>query len=166
MMEQTEIERKFLIASLPTGFLDEHRGERIDQGYLILEDQAELRIRNRAGRCTMTVKQGSGLERLEQEQEIDKELFAMLWPLTVGQRIEKTRYTIDKSGHCLELDLFSGTLAPLILLEVEFTSVAASRNFDPSAFMYKEVTNDRAYSNAMLATAGLPADIGQTDEEV
>ncbi len=168
-MTLMEIERKFLIRSLPEGFLDKHQGERIDQGYLILEDQTELRIRNRAGHCTMTLKQGLGLERLEQEKAIDKELFAMLWPLTAGRRIEKTRYAIEQSGHCLELDFFSGTLAPLVLLEVEFTSIDASRGFVPPSFVHKEVTNDRTYSNAMLATVGLAADIGrhidQTDEE-
>lgn len=168
-MTQMEIERKFLITSLPSGFLDKHRGERIDQGYLILADQTELRIRNRAGHCTMTLKQGSGLERLEQEKAIDTELFAMLWPLTVGRRIEKIRYVINQFGHCWELDLFSGTLAPLILLEVEFTSIDASRDFVPPPFVRKEVTNDRTYSNAMLATVGLAADSGrhidQPDEE-
>lgn len=168
-MKQTEIERKFLVSSLPAGLLDDYQGEKIKQGYLILEDQTELRIRNRDGRCTMTLKQGSGLERGEQEKGIDNDLFAMLWPLTAGRRIEKSRYVIDQSGYRLELDLFSGTLTPLILLEVEFTSIDASRNFDPPAFVRKEVTHDRAYSNAMLATAGLPADIGryvdQTDED-
>lgn len=93
----------------------------------------------------------------------------MLWPLTAGRRIEKTRYAIEQSGHCLELDFFSGTLAPLVLLEVEFTSIDASRGFVPPSFVHKEVTNDRTYSNAMLATVGLAADIGrhidQTDEE-
>lgn len=160
-MKQTEIERKFLVYSLPDGLLDGYLGESIEQGYLILEAQTELRIRNRAGRCTMTLKQGTGLERAEQENEIDNELFAMLWPLTEGRRIEKTRYVIKQSGHCLELDLFSGTLAPLILLEVEFETVVASRNFVPPTFVYREVTNDRAYSNAMLASSGLPTGIGQ-----
>ncbi|MFO7813908.1 MAG: hypothetical protein R6V21_13145 [Pelovirga sp.] len=169
-MTHVEIERKFLVSSLPAGLLAAHQGENIDQGYLILKDQTTLRIRNRAGRCTMTLKQGSGLERLEQEKEIDTDLFAMLWPLTAGRRIEKTRYVINQSGYCLELDLFHGTLEPLILLEVEFATVAASRDFVPPDFASHEVTEDQAFSNAMLATAGLPADIGQgtgqqTDEE-
>jgi len=159
-MKQTEIERKFLVSSLPTGFLDNHPGEKIDQGYLMLEDQTELRIRNRAGCCTMTLKNGCGLERGEQEKEIDQELFTMLWPLTAGRRVEKTRYVIDQSGYCLELDLFSGTLAPLILLEVEFATIADSRNFVPPDFVSHDVTQDRAFSNAMLATTGLPPDIG------
>jgi len=169
-MTTMEIERKFLIASLPPGFLGGHQGEKIDQGYLILEDRSELRIRNRAGRCTMTLKQGSGLERVEQEKEIDSELFAMLWPLTAGKQVEKTRYVIDQSGYLLELDLFRGALSPLILLEVEFATVADSRDFDPPAFVLREVTNDRAFSNAKLATAGMPSGMGQdpgrkTDEE-
>lgn len=168
-MTQMEIERKFLISEIPPGLLNQSRGEKIDQGYLILEDQSELRIRNRAGRCTLTLKQGSGLERGEQEKEIDQELFTMLWPLTAGRRVEKTRYVINQSGYCLELDLFRGALEPLMLLEVEFSDVSASRDFDPPAFARREVTHDRAFSNAMLATAGLPAGIGwhidQQDEE-
>ena len=169
-MTKREIERKFLVASLPAGLLDDHQGENINQGYLILEDQTELRIRSRAGRCTMTLKQGSGLDRQEQEQEIDSELFAMLWPLTVGKRVEKTRYVIDQSGYGLELDLFRGALEPLILLEIEFATVAGSHDFVPPDFVVREVTRDRAFSNAMLAIAGLPGDIGQdsgrkSDEE-
>lgn len=169
-MTEMEIERKFLISCLPAGLLDSHQGDNIDQGYLILEDQTELRIRNRAGRCTITLKQGRGLERLEQEQEIGSELFTMLWPLTAGKRVEKTRYVIDQSGYSLELDLFRGTLEPLMLLEVEFATVADSIDFIPPDFVDREVTQDRAFSNAMLATTGLPADSGQgadqkTDEE-
>lgn len=169
-MTNREIERKFLVASLPAGLLDDHQGENIDQGYLLLETQQELRIRNRAGCCTMTLKQGSGLDRQEQEKEINSDLFAMLWPLTAGKRVEKTRYVLDQSGYCLELDLFRGALEPLILLEVEFATVADSREFVPPDFVGREVTRDRTFSNAMLATAGLPADIGQgagqkTDEE-
>lgn len=64
-MQQMEIERKFLVSTLPTGFLDGYLAEHIEQGYLILEAQTELRIRNRDGHCTMTLKHGSGLERVE-----------------------------------------------------------------------------------------------------
>jgi CYTH domain-containing protein len=158
-MRQVEIERKFLISALPGGLLDQHQGERIEQGYLLLEEQTELRIRKWAGRCTMTLKHGSGLERIEQEKEIDRDLFAMLWPLTAGRRIEKTRHVIVQSGHRLEVDRFSGALAPLIMLEVEFTTVADSKDFVPPTFVGREVTQDRAYSNAMLATAGLPTQL-------
>ncbi len=161
-MTNLEVERKFLVSSLPPGFLNDQQGERIDQGYLILDTQQELRIRNRAGRCTMTLKQGSGLERLEQEKDIDPELCAMLWPLTAGRRVEKIRYIIDQSDYCLELDLFRGALEPLILLEIEFATVADSRDFIPPDFVSREVTWDRAYSNAMLATVGLPTDSGQS----
>ncbi len=155
-MHKVEIERKFLASELPAGFLDQYQGEEIEQGYLILEDETELRIRKRSGRCTMTLKQGSGLERREQEQDIDGTLFFMLWPLTAGRRIEKTRYLIHQQEFCLELDIFTGALEPLVLLEVEFDTIADSRHFSPPVFVLCEVTHDRAYSNAMLATIGRP----------
>lgn len=97
--------------------------------------------------------------------KIDNDLFAMLWPLTAERRLEKNRYVIEQSGYCLELDQFSGTLTPLILLEVEFASADDSRVFVPPAFVTKEVTDDRAYSNAMLATSGLPTDAVRSHEE-
>lgn len=157
-MSNLEIERKFLVATLPPGFLNQYQGEDIEQGYLMREGETELRIRKRGGRCTMTLKQGCGLERREQEQDIDGDLFAMLWPLTAGKRIEKTRYLIHQQGFCLELDVFSGVLAPLVLLEVEFDSIEESRHFSPPGFVIREVTDNKAYSNAMLATVGIPAE--------
>jgi CYTH domain-containing protein len=151
-----EIERKFLVAKLPPELLQGNTGERIDQGYLINEDGCELRLRRRNKICYLTSKLGQGLQRQEQEHIIDTALFAMLWPFTRGRRIEKTRYCVPDSGHLLEIDIFHGQLAPLILLEVEFDSIAVSGNFTPPGFASAEVTDDRAYTNAQLTSGGLP----------
>jgi len=43
-----------------------------------------------------------------------------------------------------------------MLLEVEFASVAASRDFSLPAYVTLEVTEDPAYKNARLALCGLP----------
>jgi len=86
-----EIERKFLVRESP-GDLASHPAERIEQGYLALDaDRAEVRVRRRAGRATLTVKQGTGLVRLEEEISIGRARFERLWPLTEGRRVEKRR---------------------------------------------------------------------------
>lgn len=154
-MPQQEIERKFLLREKPAELLAGVTGQRILQGYL-LSGETELRIRERAGTCTMTVKRGSGLERFEQECTIPQEQFAMLWPLTAGQRIEKVRYVVPLGGLNYEIDIFEGELAPLMVLEIEFDHVDASREFTVPDFVEREVTEDKAYKNAALALKGLP----------
>ncbi len=164
IVNQQEIERKFLLKVRPDELLVGVRGEAIRQGYL-LSGEAELRIRERAGICTMTVKRGSGLERFEQECPIPPEQFAMLWPLTEGRRIEKVRYVVSRDGLYYEIDIFEGPHAPLMVLEIEFSSREASREFSVPAFAQREVTEDKAYKNAALALDGLPTGVPVMGED-
>lgn len=153
-----EIERRFLIPEIPAGWLEAAKAKPIRQGYLIIEEQRVLRVREKAGKYIMTVKSGFGLTRHEQEQLIDEELFAMLWPLTEGRRNIKTRHTRDIDGLTFELDIFAEDLAPLVMLEVEFADEAQARQFVPPAYCGREVTEDERYNNASLALFGLPED--------
>ncbi len=155
-MGQLEIERKFVLEQIPRQLLAGLAGERIRQGYLLRDREVELRIRQREQDCFMTVKRGSGLARHEQECTIPAAQFAMLWPLTGGRQLEKTRYTVRQGEHLLEIDVFAGRLEPLVLLEVEFPTIEAAQAFDRPAFIKFEVTADRAYKNAALASRGLP----------
>ncbi|HEV8153033.1 MAG TPA: hypothetical protein VGP78_08880, partial [Solirubrobacteraceae bacterium] len=62
-----EIERKFVVDGPPPE-LSAVPSERIQQGYLAVDSAGvEVRIRRRDGRATLTVKQGSGLVRGEEE---------------------------------------------------------------------------------------------------
>src|SRR5215211_7681978 len=86
-----EIERKFLLERLPDGLPE---GEAIRQGYLaIADDGVEVRVRDRAGKATLTVKSGPAHVRVEEEMDIDDRRFEALWSLTEGRRIAKTRHT-------------------------------------------------------------------------
>ncbi|SEA26535.1 CYTH domain-containing protein [Desulfuromusa kysingii] len=156
MKKQLEIERKFVLHRLPEKLLSNAHGDEIKQGYLLRENGRELRVRKRNGEYWMTVKQGSGLSRSEQECQIPAEQFAMLWPLTVGRQVEKTRYSIKQGDLLFEIDQFKEKLQPLILLEVEFTNLEKSQLFSVPTFVSWEVTEDENYKNATLATAGLP----------
>jgi len=155
-MKQMEIERKFVVRELPPGLLAATTSTLIRQGYLQIEADYELRIRQRGTQFWMTLKRGSGLKRLEQECPIEEVLFNMLWPLTEGRRIEKTRHLLLENGQQLEIDVFAGELSPLVLLEVEFESVEKSRRFKIPEFASQEVTEEKAYKNSVLATAGIP----------
>lgn len=152
-----EIERKFLVPEAP-GDLDRHRSTAIEQGYLaIADDGTEVRIRRRDGSATLTVKGGGGRSRVEEELEIDAERFERLWPLTEGRRIEKTRYEIPAAdGLTIELDVYDGALAGLVVAEVEFESEQAADAFSGPDWLGREVTEDSRYKNQRLACEGAP----------
>lgn len=152
-----EIERKFVLSQLPK----ELRGapsERIDQGYLaITDDGIEVRIRRIGDRTVLTIKQGAGERRLEEELEIPAATFEALWPLTETRRIEKQRFLLDRDGRRIEVDVYAGPLAGLVVAEVEFESEQASAAFEPPAWLEREVTGDERYANQRLALDGMPA---------
>lgn len=153
-----EIERKFLVHALPAGLPE---GIPILQGYLAHDDQMEVRIRQYGPRHFLAVKEGSGLTRRETEIEISPEQFQSLWPATEGRRLEKLRSRISYGPYQLELDRYLGELAPLLVAEVEFASVAESERFIKPDFLGQEVTEEEAYKNSSLAIHGIPDEQSQ-----
>jgi CYTH domain-containing protein len=115
-----------------------------------------VRIRAQDDRFTLTVKRGSGLVREEYEVPLEARQFEALWPATEGQRVEKCRHRIGHDTLTIELDVFGGSLAGLVLAEVEFASVEAASAFQPPAWFGAEVTTDGRYTNASLALHGPP----------
>ena len=126
--------------------------------YTTLWETIEVRLRQKGDACFMTLKSGAGLQRSEYEIMIDRSQFDVLWPATDGRRVEKTRYP-GRLGdqRVFELDVFSGVLAPLTLVEVEFTAVEAAAEFVPPAWFGMDVTDNKCFKNKSLAVIGLPA---------
>lgn len=153
-----EIERKFHLDRVPDQVEGRGPGHTVAQGYLALHgDGTEVRIRRRGDRCTVTVKSGGGLSRLEVELDVDAERFCSLWPLTKGRRIRKRRSTVPLgNGLLAELDVYEGELEGLVLAEVEFETVADSVSFQPPPWLGREVTGDPDYLNQSLAVNGRP----------
>ena len=119
-MSKLEIERKFLLKSLPAAM----RGETpILQGYLAHDEHMEVRIRRYGNGHFLTVKEGGGLRRRETEVEISPQQFQALWPSTEGRRLEKVRALVACGAFQVEIDRYLGALAPLLVAEVEFSSV-------------------------------------------
>lgn len=153
-----EIERKFLVPGEVPGDLESYESEAIEQGYIVIEGAAEVRVRRRGARTLLTVKSGAGRVRVEEEFEIDARRFASLWPLSDGRRVAKRRYRMPGGGDLtIELDVYTGELDGLVLAEVEFVSEAASDAYEPPAWFGPEVTDDLRYANRALAVDGAPA---------
>jgi adenylate cyclase len=156
MADGVEIERKFLVERLPDG-LDAHPSGDIEQGYLAITDDVEVRVRRYGDRSFLTVKSSGSESRVEEEIEIDAHRFDALWPLTEGRRVQKRRYRIPVGNLTLELDVYHGRLDGLLIAEVEFDSLAEATAFVPPGWLEREVTDDPRYKNKRLATEGLPS---------
>lgn len=151
-----EIERKFLVAG------DRWRAaasssHAIVQFYLAASSDRSIRVRIRDGaEARLTLKFGAGTrERDEFEYTIPLSDALGMRAFAMGRPVEKTRYLVEHGGHCFEVDEFHGGLEGLLLAELE-TPEAASVSVLPQ-WIGEEVTDDPAYTNASLATTGLPA---------
>lgn len=152
-MTMIEIERKFLVKSLPAGM---EVGTPILQGYLAHDEHMEVRIRQYGNNHFLTVKEGSGLMRRETEIEISPHQFLALWPATEGRRLEKIRSLVNYGAFQVEIDRYLGDLAPLLIAEVEFSSIEESEIFEKPAYLGQEVTGEESYKNLSLAIHGIP----------
>ena len=151
-----EIERKFLVASLPSE-LQLGSGTRLRQGYLALDGAVEVRLRITAASSVLTVKAGRGLTRTEVEAVIDRSDAEALWLHTDGRRLEKVRHRVDAGDHVADVDVYSGPLAGLCTAEVEFASEQEAGAFVPPAWFGTELTGVTGWDNASLARHGRPA---------
>jgi CYTH domain-containing protein len=153
-----EIERKFLVGH-HTPELDAAAFTTLRQGYLVVTDAGEARVRDADGRYTLTVKTGTGLVRGEYEIDLSAEQFEALWPATDAQRVEKRRYRLPVGNSVAELDVYSGALDGLMTVEVEFSSEEDADRFAVPAWFGRDVTGVAGYSNAELAQHGMPQEV-------
>jgi CYTH domain-containing protein len=147
-----EIERKFLVRTLP-GDLTSYAHTEISQGYLVsMDDGLQVRLRKAGERYSLTYKRGMGNVREEREVELTAEQFAALWPATEGKRLCKTRYEIPFGDRVVEIDVYGGRHEGLIVAEVEFDAEEAAKDFQPPDWLGEDVTGDSRYSNQLLAS--------------
>lgn len=148
-----EIERKFLVKELPET-LQNYAAKHLEQAYLCTDPV--LRIRRSGKECWLTCKGAGLMIREELELPIGEEAYRHLLAKADGYIIQKTRWMIPYEGRLVELDVFEGALAPLVVAEVEFETEEQALAFAPPAWFGKEVTCDPRYANAALSRRGKP----------
>lgn len=148
-----EIERKYLLRGVPPAARVVPPLE-IEQGYLPGSRIADRVRRVSAGKEEhryRTIKGGSGISRLEVEEEVPSDLYDHLWPLTEGRRVFKRRHQVSDGGLVWEIDNFSDR--DLVLAEVELPTEAAPVETPEwlKPYVVREVTGEEEYANANLA---------------
>lgn len=150
-MNNTEIERKFLVTS--EAFKNEAvRSYEIVQGYLCKEPGKTIRVRVRDAQAFLTIKSGKlrpGIGKFEWEREIDPDDAKELMQLCLPNPIIKTRYIIPISeDRKWEVDVFHGHKEGLILAELELES--EDEPYSRPSWLGEEVTGQPQYYNANM----------------
>ncbi len=150
-MNNTEIERKFLVKSL--NFIKESfESHRIEQGYLNSHKERTVRIRIKNDQGFLTIKGASnqsGTTRYEWEKETNILEAQELLKLCEPNSIQKTRYLVKKGTHIFEVDVFDGANDGLIVAEVELSN--EFENFEKPTWLGTEVTGETKYYNSQLS---------------
>lgn len=154
-MQNTEIERKFLVTS-DTFISAAQTHYEIMQGYLCKDSEKTVRVRIRDTRAFLTIKSSSlrkGLAKFEWEREIDLEDAKELMTICLPGAISKTRYIIpappyNGEARCWEVDVFHGRLDGRVLAEIELGS--ENEPFDKPEWLGDEVTGLPQYYNANM----------------
>lgn len=145
-----EIERKFLPQQLPED-LSVYPVHKIEQGYLCTNPV--VRIRRSDDEYYLTYKSRGLLAREEYNLPLTAEAYEHLKPKADGRVIEKKRYLIPFDERLtVELDVFEGDLAPLILAEIEFASEEEANAFTAPSWLGKDVTFDPHYHNSTMSS--------------
>ncbi len=151
-----EIERKFTIRELPDD-LDSYPCHLIEQAYL--NTDPVIRVRKEDDIYYLTYKGSGMLAREEYNLPLNQDAYRHLLDKADGRIITKKRYVIplkrfrpnDQKGLSVELDIFEGELAPLIIAEIEFPSKEAAETFVPPEIFSEDVTFDPRYHNSNLS---------------
>lgn len=152
--ESVEIERKYLLSALPPAVEGAGPPDELDQGYLPGERLIERirRVRTADGeRFVRTVKTGKGVRRVEIEEDCDAALFAAMWPLTEGRRVQKVRYAIPDGDRVWEIDAFTDRALWLAEIELPHEDAAVELPDWLAPYVVRDVTDEGEYTNRRLS---------------
>ena len=143
-----EIERKFLIDNVPAN-LETYPCRILEQGYLCTGPV--VRIRKDDDKYELTYKSKGMMVREEYNLPLTEEAYEHLKGKIDGRLISKKRYLIPHENYTIELDIFEGDLAPLVLAEAEFPTEELAKAFTPPDWFAEDVTFSPLYHNSFLS---------------
>ncbi len=154
-----EHERRWLCASLPRELVTET--ERITDLYVTGSSMRLREARSLSGqssmlRLTRKVDVNARM-RLISSIYLHESEFSLLQAALTGSVLRKRRHRLKSEAQVvLAVDEFEGDLAGLMLLEAEFPSAQALRDFVAPSYADVEVTDDPRFTGGQLANHGLP----------
>lgn len=144
-----EIERKFLVNADLWETVEKGEGKEIQQGYFVSNENFSVRVRTKGKKAFLTIKgTRSEITRDEFEYEIPTEDAQYMLETYAQPYLHKVRYEVVVGGKTWEIDEFKGSLAPLLLAEIELN--AEDESFELPPWVTTEVSTDPAYFNSNI----------------
>lgn len=151
-----EIERKFLLLQFSGTLIEEAKlkvlsEQRIEQTYLAIDENQELRVRRivdlASGEVsfTHTFKLGNGISREEIEYSISEGIYEQVIKAFGFVPLTKNRITAEWDGRIIEIDTYDQI--ELSVVEIEFDSEEAAHAFEAPEWFGKDISSERQYSN-------------------
>lgn len=143
-----EHERKFLVTN-PAWRVEAGGGERLWQGWLLIQDGISVRLRISGKGATATCKiaiPGEVDKRVELESQLDQQMADRMRE-SCEVWLEKTRWTVRRGQTLWEIDEYEGELDGLVTAEVE----NPPEDLEIPAWAGEELTGRPEWSNQELA---------------
>lgn len=160
-MTTLELELTYLAASIPPELSKCEHVDFIDVYFPASADHAKLRIRQKGDRFEFTKKTQVDPDDASAQNEENVELTAEEFEALsqgAGRKLTKTRYYLPYNGRTAEVDIFSGDLQGLVIIDFEFDTPEEKEAFTMPDFCLADVTQDEFIAGGVLA--------GKTYEEV
>lgn len=149
-----ELERTFLVKFIPCDLSTLQKKQMLDIYLPSTGAHPTLRIRKQGDRLEITKKEpvsGNDSSRmLEQTIPLRPEEYAEMERGLAGKRVQKTRYYYPHEGKTVELDVFEGDLAGLVLADVEFELEDEKGVYQMPDFCLADVTQEKFLAGGML----------------
>jgi CYTH domain-containing protein len=148
-----ELEKTYLAKSLPAG-LEKCRHKEIVDIYLPENCRhPTLRIRKNGNDHEITKKEpvdkGDSSCQEEQTIKLTEEEFLALSKVA-GKKVSKVRYFFEHDGRVAEIDVFSGALLGLVVVDFEFNTTEDKNAFEMPEFCLCEITQEEFIAGGMI----------------
>jgi CYTH domain-containing protein len=153
-MATLELELSYLAASTPPGLDNCEHKDLADVYFPASADHAKLRIRQKGDRYEFTKKTQADPNDAGAQHEENVELTALEFAALAqgdGRKLAKTRYYLPYQGRTAEVDVFSGPLKGLVVIEFEFDTPEEKDAFVKPDFCLADVTQEDFIAGGVLA---------------
>lgn len=149
-----EIELTYLAGELPAEISTVEPEEMEDIYIPEASSDPHLRLRRRGLNYEITKKkplaENDSSCQTEQTITLEADEFSAL-SLTSTKRVQKKRYRVVLAGKAAEVDVFSGSLEGLVLIDFEFDTIDEKNKFLPPKCCLADVTQERFVAGGRLA---------------
>lgn len=148
-----ELEKTYLAKYLPKGFENSPSREIIDLYFPQSSEHPKLRLRKKGSKIELTKKQpvnnGDASHQIEQNINLNDDEYKALSKLP-GKVVQKIRYEYSYNGQIAEIDVFTGSLKGLVVVDFEFDSLEDKDSFTMPEFCLADVTQELFIAGGML----------------